>query len=100
MADKGGGAGKGHWPDMRSLRWPPEGVEAVPSRVGASGEPVIPPFELAPDPRGTGAVVAVPIPERPPEIVVLGEVPKAEVVAASSEPPAQGPLAGATVDSE
>ncbi len=99
MADKGGGAGKGHWPDMRSLRWPPEGVEAVPSGTKASGEPMVPPFELAPDPRGTGAVVAVPIPERPPEIVVLGDAPRAEAVAASSERPVQAALAEVAEDS-
>ncbi len=75
MADKGGSSGKGPWPDMRSLRWPPEGVEAVPKGAGASNEPIIPPFELAPDPRGTGGVVAVPIPERPLEVVTVNETP-------------------------
>ncbi len=78
VTDKAGGAsGKGQWPDMRSLRWPPEGVEAKPDAAGGEGPGPIPPFELAPDPDGTGTLVAVPVPERPPviEVAALPESP-------------------------
>ncbi len=99
MADNGGGSGKGRWPDMRSLRWPPEGVEARPAEPGASEAAAIPPFELAPDPRGTGAVVAVPIPETPPEIECLGDFPGAPVTAESRVPPPEATPAPAPVAS-
>ncbi len=90
MAEKGGSSGKGRWPDMRSLRWPPEGVEVTPGGTGSAGAPVIPPFELAPDPRGTGAVIAVPIPEVPPEIVTLSESLAGPPVAAVASSPEGG----------
>lgn len=60
--------GKGHWPDMRSLGWPPDGVETT-AKAKAPGAGVvdspIQPFELAADPGGKGGLVVVPVPESP-----------------------------------
>ena len=53
--NRSGAAGKGRWPDMRSLRWPPVGVEAKSSAVGEEPE-AIPPFELVPEAGGGGPV--------------------------------------------
>ncbi len=56
----GGAADKRGWPDMRSLRWPPEGVELDPEAKANSGE-LVPPVEFAADPAGSGMFVAVPV---------------------------------------
>ncbi|MEI8394071.1 MAG: hypothetical protein WCF85_05000 [Rhodospirillaceae bacterium] len=66
MANKdSAGTGKGPWPDTRSLRWPPEGIEAKSaSKSKAETEPVVP-FELAPAPDGSGVLVATPLLEVP-----------------------------------
>ena len=106
MAQTGGGAsGKRAWPDMRSLGWPPEGYEPKPgesaedhppgpAEAGGAAEPAgeaIPPFELAPDPGGSGGLVAVPVPE-PPRLITTLEQPTAgpsateAVDAAGAEP--------------
>ena len=63
---------------MRSLGWPPEGVESKPPAEGAAAVPVTP-FELAPDPGGSGALVAVEV-EQPPRLV--------EVLPEPAAPPA------------
>lgn len=61
--NQGGASGKRGWPDARALGWPPEGVEAKPAPADA-----VPPFELAPDPGGSGALVAVAVDQPPPAV--------------------------------
>lgn len=71
---QGAAAGKKGWPDARSLGWPPEGVEAKPAAEG--GDPAVTPFELAPDPGGSGTMVAVAVgkaPEAPAAAAVGAE---------------------------
>ncbi|MEI6557078.1 MAG: hypothetical protein WCO00_01625 [Rhodospirillaceae bacterium] len=86
MADnEHGAADKRGWPDMRTLRWPPEGIEVDPE-AKATPVAVVPPVEFAADPAGSGAFVPVPVPDRlrTPETVVA---PPAET------PPADGAIA-------
>ena len=58
--NEGGAADKRTWPDMRSLRWPPEGVEHDPE-VKVKTEDMPPPVEFAADPTGSGELVPVPV---------------------------------------
>ncbi len=68
MADnEGGGADKRGWPDMRALRWPPEGVELDPE-AKPKPDDLPPPVEFAADPGGSGTLVAVPVGERIPAV--------------------------------
>ena len=60
---EGGAADKRGWPDMRSLRWPPEGLEVDPEAKAGAGE-LVPPVEFAADPAGSGAFVPVAAAER------------------------------------
>lgn len=67
MSDnQGGAAGKRGWPDARALGWPPEGVESKPAAADA-----VPPFELAPDPAGSGGLIPIAL-DAPPPVVEAG----------------------------
>ena len=70
--NEGGAADKRTWPDMRSLRWPPEGVEHDPE-VKVKTEDMPPPVEFAADPTGSGELVPVPVGGSPPEPAPEGE---------------------------
>jgi hypothetical protein len=102
VTDQDGGSGKGKWPEMRSLGWPPEGIEPKPAdentgeAAGAGGgADSITPFELAPDPAGSGALVVVPVSQPTPE--TDGEA--AADVAPEPEPePTQTDSASATAN--
>ncbi len=93
--NEGGAADKRGWPDMRSLRWPPEGVELDPE-AKAKADEMVPPVEFAADPGGSGTFVAVPVPERPRVVETLGGPPAEAVVvepeAAAPDPAHQGAL--------
>ena len=79
MTDKEGGADERRaWPDMRSLRWPPEGVELAPEAKSRPDD-VPPPVEFAADPAGSGELMAVPVGGLPPESAGEGERILAEV---------------------
>lgn len=78
--NEGAAADKRGWPDMRSLRWPPEGVELDPE-AKAKPDELVPPVEFAADPAGSGAFVAVPVNGRPP----VAEPAAAEVPADPAE---------------
>ena len=62
MTDNEGAAvDKRGWPDMRALRWPPEGLEVDPEAKKA--DELVPPVEFSADVAASGAFVAVPVAE-------------------------------------
>ena len=59
--NEGAAADKRGWPDMRALRWPPEGLEVDPEARKA--DEMVPPVEFSADAAASGAFVAVPVAE-------------------------------------
>lgn len=50
-----GQKGKRQWPEMRSLRWPPDATDA------GEGAATVTPFEVVPDPSGSGRMIVTPV---------------------------------------
>ncbi len=86
--NEAGSADKRGWPDMRTLRWPPEGVEGTPLSK-ARADALVSPVEFTADPERSGMFVAVsgtentvmepepePIPADPAEqgVLILNEL--------------------------